>query len=123
MFQIESTSLASVIELYHFKLSEMKHAENALKRNLEAADWSRGQLTRRVSQLDTETNRLHQLLLSGQLALESAKSELDNVREQRVTAEEAAKNVHIKLKQVRPTIPQALFNTSALNFYEMLKYC
>lgn len=92
--------MASVIELYHFRLSEMKHAENALRRSLEAADCSHGQLTRRVAHLGLRTSRLHELLYSRQLALEGAESELGEVREQRAAAQEAANAIHIKLKQV-----------------------
>lgn len=100
MFQVGNTSLASVIELYNFQLSEMRHAENTLRRSLEAADWSHGQLTRRVAHLGLKTSHLHGLLYSRQLALEGAESELGEVREQRAAAQEAASAIHIKLKQV-----------------------
>lgn len=100
MFQVGNTSLASVIELYNFQLSEMKHAENTLRRSLKAADWSYGQLTRRVAHLGLKTSHLHGLLYSRQLALEGAETELGEVREQRAAAQEAANAIHINLKQV-----------------------
>lgn len=100
MFQVGNTSLASVIELYNFQLGEMRHEENTLRRSLKAADWSHGQLTRRVAHLGLKTSHLHGLLYSRQLALEGAETELGEVREQRAAAQEAANAIHIKLKQV-----------------------
>ncbi|XP_054262617.1 uncharacterized protein LOC128986323 [Macrosteles quadrilineatus] len=102
--KIQDLSLAGIIELYNYKLTEVQRAERSLQSSLEAADKHRTQLSHRVAQLSAETGRLHQLLYSSHQSVESCQSESELLREQLRAAQESASSSHIKFKQLKQDV-------------------
>ncbi|XP_015120518.1 GRIP and coiled-coil domain-containing protein 2 [Diachasma alloeum] len=91
---MENVFMTEMMELYETKINGMRNTEENLGRSLISAERNATFLQHKISQMNSELTKLHELLFSSQKNVEIVQGENCNLHERLSGAEKESKKVH-----------------------------